>query len=201
VRVRGSTEPRVPRVRLTPDVLAGALFLLVGIGVFIIAGQYPVGDAARMGPGYFPRLLGGLLAVLGSVVLAGSWRKPGATGDRGLLLAWAGIPLFWAVLAGFGRAGLSGLDLALASLLALCGYVSRPLFWVLAGVALFALLLDAGGLVLASLALMLAARRAEPELSWRGALALWLLLLLISLAIFVWGLGTPLPVWPRFIAA
>lgn len=189
------------RLRLSPDVLAGALFLLAGVGVFTVAGQYPVGDAARMGPGYFPRLLGGLLAVIGLAVLAGSLRKPGTTVERGLLLAWSSVPVFWTVLAGFGRVGLSGIDLALALLLAFCGFVSRALFWVLAGVALFALLLDACGLVLASLALMLAARRAEPELAWRGTLALWLLLLLASLAIFVWGLGTPLPVWPRFIPA
>jgi hypothetical protein len=48
---------------------------------------------------------------------------------------------------------------------------------------------------------MLVARRAEPELSWRGALAAWFVLLLVCLGVFVWGLGTPLSVWPRFITA
>lgn len=189
----------MPRFRLTPDALAGALFLLAGIGVFAVAGLYPVGDAARMGPGYFPRLLGGLLSVLGAVVLMAALRGPPLRSEQRLPLAWLAVPVFWLLLASIGRTGLSGLDLALAVLLMLLWPVSRPLFWVLAAVGLFAVLLEGFGLVLASLALMLAARQAEPELSWRGALSAWLVLLLMCLAIFVWGLGTPLPVWPRFM--
>lgn len=186
-------------MRLTADALAGALFVLIGLGVFLVAGDYPAGEAARMGPGYFPRLLGAVLTGLGLVVMLLSLRGPAIAGR--LSLAWLAVPLFWLLLAGFGRTGLSGLDLALAVLLVLMWPVSRPLFWVLAGVGLFALLLEGLGLVIASLALMLAARRAEPGLSWHGALLAWLLLLLVCLAIFVWGLGIPLPVWPRFMAA
>lgn len=188
-------------MRLTADALAGALFVLIGLGVLLVAGDYPAGEAARMGPGYFPRLLGMALSMLGLVVLALSQRGQGAVVAGKLSLAWLAIPLFWLLLASFGRTGLSGLDLALAVLLLLAWPVSRPLFWVLAGVGCFALLLEGFGLVLASLALMLVVRRAEPELTWRGALAVWLVLLLICLAIFVWGLGTPLAVWPHFISA
>lgn len=187
-------------IRLSADTLAGALFALVGLGVVLIAGDYPTGDTARMGPGYFPRLLGFALAILGIAVMAMSLRGQTASITGKLYLAWLAVPAFWLLLAGFGRIGLSGLDLALGILLMLVWPVSRPLFWVLAGVGLFAVLLDGFGLVLASLALMLAARQAEPELSWRGALVAWLVLLLACLAIFVWGLGTPLPVWPRFMA-
>jgi hypothetical protein len=189
----------VQRSRLTPDVLAGGLFLLVGLGVMFIAGDYPVGDVARMGPGYFPQLLGGLLALLGVIVLVMGVRAPPDRVAHRLFWTWLAVPVFWVLLAGFGRMGVTGLDLALSVLLVLAWLVSRPLFWVLAGVALFALSLEPLGLGLASLVLMLAARRAEPELSWRGAFAAWLVLLLVSLAIFVWGLGTPLPVWPRFM--
>lgn len=188
-------------IRLTQDRLAGGLFLFCGLGVLAVAGDYPAGDAVRMGPGYFPQLLGGLLALLGLAVLILNWRQQPAVeaADNKLFWAWLAVPLFWGLLAGFGRMGLTGLDLALSVLLVLAWLVSRPLFWVLAGVALFALALEPLGLGLASLVLLLAARRAEPELSWRGALAAWLVLLLVSLAIFVWGLGTPLPVWPRFM--
>jgi len=191
----------VTPVRLTADALAGALFVLIGLGVVLVAGDYPAGEAARMGPGYFPRLLGMALAVLGLVVMALSQRGQEAAVAGRLSLAWLAVPVFWLLLASFGRTGLSGLDLALAVLLMLVWPVSRPLFWVLAGVGLFALLLEGMGLVIASLALMLMARRAEPELTWRGALAAWLVLLLVCLAIFVWGLGTPLLVWPRFMVA
>lgn len=187
-------------MRLTADALAGALFVMIGLGVLLVAGNYPAGEAARMGPGYFPHLLGMALTMLGLVVMGLSQRQSAAvTGS--LSLAWLAVPLFWLLLASFGRTGLSGLDLALTVLLLLAWPVSRPLFWVLAGVGCFALLLEGFGLVLASLALMLVARRAEPELSWRGALAVWLVLLLVCLAIFVWGLGTPLAVWPRYMVA
>lgn len=188
-------------MHLTADALAGALFVLIGLGVALVAGDYPAGEAARMGPGYFPRLLAMALTMLGLLVMALSQRGRAAAVAGSLSLAWLAVPLFWLLLASFGRTGLSGLDLALAVLLLLAWPVSRPLFWVLSGIGLFALLLEGFGLVLASLALMLVARRAEPELTWCGALTVWLVLLLVCLAIFVWGLGTPLAVWPRFIPA
>lgn len=187
------------RVRLTPDALAGALFLLVGIGVFTVAGQYPVGDAARMGPGYFPRLLGGLLAMLGLVVMVTSLRGSASRAERLLLLAWLAVPVFWGLLAGIGRIGLTGVDLALTTLLVLCWPVSRPLFWVLSSVAVFALLLEPLGLAVASFALMCGARQADRDMRWQAMLILWLGLLLLCVVLFVWGLGTPLPLWPRFL--
>jgi hypothetical protein len=190
----------VPRAHLTPDILAGALFLLAGVAVFLLAGQYPVGDAARMGPGYFPRLLGGALALLGLAVIAVAWRRPVGTAAPGSLPAWLVVPVFWGLLAGVGRVGLTGLDLALAALLALCWPVSRPLFWVLASVGGFALLLEPLGLAIATLALMAGARQADPEMGWTALLALWFGLLALSVALFIWGLGTPIPLWPRFIA-
>lgn len=50
------------------DVVAGLLFLATGLAVVAIAGRYPLGTAMRMGPGYFPTLLGGLLALLGACI-------------------------------------------------------------------------------------------------------------------------------------
>lgn len=197
--MRGSTESAVRRAKLTPDLLAGGLFLLAGLAVFAVAGDYPVGDAARMGPGYFPRLLGGLLTMLGLVVMAAALRSSANRAERLLLVAWLAVPVFWGLLAGLGRIGFTGVDLALASLLALCWPVSRPLFWVLTSVALFAVLLEPLGLAVATLGLMAGARQAEPEMHWRAMLALWLGLLVLCIALFVRGLGTPIPLWPRFI--
>ncbi len=189
------------------DAWAGGLFALAGVGMLVVAGDYPVGAAARMGPGYFPQLLGWALTLLGSAIYTLAWRRPVGTAPahaarltRRLFSAWLAVPLFWLILAGFGRVGLTGLDLALGVLLALAWFVSRPLFWVSGGVALFALTLESLGLVVASLLLVMVARRAEPTLSMAGALALWLGLLLLSLLVFVWGLGSPFPVWPGFLA-
>lgn len=188
------------------DAWAGGLFALTGVGMLVVAGDYPAGAAARMGPGYFPQLLGWALTLLGGAILLLAWRVPAEQESstmsyRRLFWAWLAVPAFWLILAGFGRAGLTGLDLALGVLLALAWFVSRPLFWVSGGVALFALTLESLGLVVASLLLVMVARRAEPTLSITGALALWCGLLLLSLLVFVWGLGTPFPVWPGFLAA
>lgn len=61
------------RIRSPTDFWAGVMF--VAFGAFFVAwsfAQYQMGSALRMGPGYFPAVLGGLLAVLGLFVLARS---------------------------------------------------------------------------------------------------------------------------------
>jgi len=56
---------KIPRPK---DFYAGLLFVAFGVFAIIIARNYPLGTAARMGPGYFPRLLGILLIVLGAAL-------------------------------------------------------------------------------------------------------------------------------------
>ena len=56
---------KIPRPK---DFYAGLLFVAFGVFAVIIARNYPLGTAARMGPGYFPRLLGILLIVLGAAL-------------------------------------------------------------------------------------------------------------------------------------
>lgn len=59
------------------DFWAGVLFIVLGgLGV-IIALNYAMGSAGRMGPGYFPRWLGGLLIGLGLLLLVRSFRLRG----------------------------------------------------------------------------------------------------------------------------
>ena len=59
----------------TRDFIAGLLMMAGGIFVALYASShYQVGDAARMGPGYFPTLLGWILAFMGFVVAALSFR-------------------------------------------------------------------------------------------------------------------------------
>jgi hypothetical protein len=54
------------------DFFAGLMFVAFGAAFALGARAYRIGEAARMGPGYFPLVLGCLLAALGSVLLAGS---------------------------------------------------------------------------------------------------------------------------------
>jgi Tripartite tricarboxylate transporter TctB family len=55
-------------IRSPRDFCAGLLFLCFGGLAGYIAHGYPMGSAVRMGPGYFPYLLGILLALLGVVI-------------------------------------------------------------------------------------------------------------------------------------
>ena len=50
------------------DFWSGVMFVLLGVGFAWQATSYQMGDAARMGPGYFPFWLGICLALLGAVV-------------------------------------------------------------------------------------------------------------------------------------
>jgi Tripartite tricarboxylate transporter TctB family len=51
------------------DFLAGLLFITVGAGGFGVALSYPFGSVQQMGPGFFPRVLGGILVGFGIVTL------------------------------------------------------------------------------------------------------------------------------------
>jgi hypothetical protein len=51
------------------DFLAGLLLLCIGAVAFFIALDYPFGSSLRMGPGYFPRVLAGVLMFFGAFVL------------------------------------------------------------------------------------------------------------------------------------
>ena len=44
------------------------MFMGFGLGFMIVSRDYSMGTAVRMGPAYFPMVLGGMLTVLGAVV-------------------------------------------------------------------------------------------------------------------------------------
>ena len=58
----------MPAIRHPKDFLAGLIFVAFGIAAIVLGSGYPLGTAARMGPGYFPRILGILLIVLGGAL-------------------------------------------------------------------------------------------------------------------------------------
>ena len=69
----------------------------------------------------------------------------------------------------------------------------KTLLWILGSVVLFGLLLQALGLVLVS-------SMASHEFTWRGAVGTAIVMVLVSLAAFVYGLKLQFPVWPAFIS-
>ncbi|MGC4068807.1 MAG: tripartite tricarboxylate transporter TctB family protein [Polyangiaceae bacterium] len=70
------------------DFYAGVMFSAFGVAFAWGATSYTVGDSARMGPGYFPLLVGVLIAILGSLIIFNSLRHGGADGDPIGKVAW-----------------------------------------------------------------------------------------------------------------
>jgi hypothetical protein len=68
----------VVRIRNPKDFWAGALFVAFGLAAVILGSRYNLGTAARMGPGYFPRILGLLLIALGAIISVRGLRTDGA---------------------------------------------------------------------------------------------------------------------------
>jgi len=56
-------------LRSNRDFLAGLLMISIGVIAFYMAMDYPFGSAVRMGPGYFPRVLAGILMAFGVVTM------------------------------------------------------------------------------------------------------------------------------------
>lgn len=76
------------RVRSRQDLLAGLMFAGFGLLAVIISREYPMGSAMRMGPGYFPIYLGGLLILLGAIIGVRAMRIEGPD-----VSGWAWRPL------------------------------------------------------------------------------------------------------------
>ena len=57
------------KIRDPQDFWAGLMFVVLGAAFMWFARSYDYGSAAKMGPGYFPTMLGGILAVLGAITL------------------------------------------------------------------------------------------------------------------------------------
>src|SRR6185369_658347 len=81
-----------PTIRDQRAFASGALFLAFAVFFFVTALNYPAGTAARMGPGYFPRLLAIGLAAIGLVVMLGAVRR---TAERQVLPKWDMKGLAW----------------------------------------------------------------------------------------------------------
>ncbi len=59
------------------DFWSGAIFVAVGLAAVVLARTHPMGTAMRMGPAYFPTMLGGLLALIGLITVLRSLVRAG----------------------------------------------------------------------------------------------------------------------------
>jgi hypothetical protein len=160
------------KIQSQRDFAAGALFCAFGVAFAWGAATYNVGSGARMGPGYFPLIVGLLIALLGAVITARSLIVHTEDGDPIGAIAWR--PLLFII----------GANL---------------LFGVLLG-GLPALGLPPMGLIVAVYALTLVSSLAGDQFNLKSVLILATVLAVGSYVAFVWALNLQFPVWPTFIA-
>lgn len=111
------------------DFWSGVMFAVIGFAFAIIVKvyEYPMGTGSRMGPGYFPYVLGIMMGVLGLVIIVQAWISEGAPVAK---FAWK--PLFW-VLTAFVIFGLiakwAGLVIAILLLVVISSYGGHEHKW------------------------------------------------------------------------
>jgi hypothetical protein len=157
-------------VKSHKDLAAGILFATIGLAFAFGSMRYPLGTSARMGPGYFPLLLGLLLTFLGSVeIIKAVARQPTTEGAIG--------PWPWKLM----------------------GYIlgANIVFGILIG-GLPSIGLPPMGLVAAIVAMTFVASRADKGLSWRSVAVLALILAAGSYLVFILLLRLIVPIWPEF---
>ena len=97
-----------PIARNAKDFWTGLIYIVVGSGALIISRDYEMGSAVKMGPAYFPTLLGALLMGIGIISVLRSFFKSGtpigAIAWKGSFLIAASTVLFGLIVRGAGLA-------------------------------------------------------------------------------------------------
>ena len=141
-------------IRNNKNFWAGVMLIAVGVAAVAIARDYPFGNAFRMGPGYFPSVLGGILTLLGLALAARSLRN---------------------------HEPIAG------------GWSLRALIVLPASFVLFGYLMDHAGFVPALAVLIFGSAAAGREFKFVEVAMLTVVLTVLSVGIFIWGLGLPYP--------
>ena len=144
---------------------AGLPLLAFGAAVFAASWSYEIGELRRMGPGYFPMLLGAVLCIFALLIVLQDARERLASGRRAERPETPAVRL---------------------------GHVWRPVILPLAAVALFAALLETTGLFPAVVASVAAAGFAERSNRPLTVFAIAIATAGFVSAVFVYALGIPL---------
>lgn len=114
-------------IRSDKDLWAGLIYVFFGSIAIIVGRDYPMGTAFKMGPAYFPNILGALLMVIGAISVIRSFVLPAAPIGNfslgGLALVSVAIFIF-----GF-LARRAGLAIALPLLVVISAYGSAKFRW------------------------------------------------------------------------
>ncbi len=85
------------------DLLAGLMFVAIGATFWIGAGNYQIGSAARMGPGWFPSVLGAIMTFLGVLIAAlGLKNQSKWSATEGIGWTWRPVIILTAAVVLFG---------------------------------------------------------------------------------------------------
>jgi hypothetical protein len=192
------------------DFWAGLMFIAFGLGFMLVARNYAMGNAVRMGPAYFPTVLGGILAVLGGVIFFRSFLSkiahPLAVFPFRLWFVVGGIALgvvaFYTqpprdaeAVVKIAHELLAGLSIGLL----FAAFGPRSLWVILFSVVAFGYLLKPIGLVLATGVLIFGSAWGGHEFKPKEVTLLSVALAIFSVYAFVKGLGLPMNIWPAFL--
>jgi hypothetical protein len=159
-------------IKSEKNFFSGVLFVALGIAFALGARTYSVGTGARMGPGYFPLMLGVVLAILGAVIAINALIVRTPSGDK--IGRWVWRPVGFIV----------GANLA---------------FGILLG-GLPSIKLPAMGLILAIFALTFISAKAGTEFKFKEVFILSTILSIGSYLVFILMLKLQIQVWPTFIS-
>jgi len=158
-------------IKSQKDFFAGLMFMGVGTAFAWGATSYSIGTGARMGPGYFPLLLGVMLALLGVAIIFNALVVESANGDK--IGKWAYRPLVYII----------GANL---------------IFGVCLG-GLPSMKIPAIGMMFGIYVLTFVASMAEKGMNVKKTFMLATVLAIISYVAFVKVLKLQFAVWPAFI--
>ncbi|MEO3472815.1 hypothetical protein AAFN86_13175 [Roseomonas sp. CAU 1739] len=194
----------------TKDLIsAGLLIGLAAIGLWLNM-DHTMGSARRMGPGYMPWLAFAIQLGLGILVLiAAFFNGPDP------LEKWTGAEVGTLIggvvigtVAGLVAAQIPGWPSSSWNPLGIGMFVGcmvpsiipswRPLFLISAAFALFGLLLEPLGLMIAIAASVILSALADETHTPKGVAGLVVFLCVLCWAVFIWELDIRVPVWPQF---
>jgi hypothetical protein len=158
-------------IKSQPDFYSGLMFLGTGTAFAWGSTNYSIGSAARMGPGYFPFMLGILMAIIGLVITFKALGTDSRLDEK--IGSWAWRPLFYIIAA----------NILFGVLLAGVRSINLPAF----------------GMIFAIYALTFIASMAQADWKFTRTFILATVLAVGSYLVFVLALALQFPVWPEFI--
>lgn len=153
--------------RNTEKLCSGALLVVVGVAVGAVSLRYGVGTTARIGPGFFPLLLGVVLAAIGALILV----LPPVTSNADLE------------------------DAKAEPLAAIVRRHARPWAAIVFGMLAFMVIGKYGGLIPATLVLIFVSARGDRSNSIATSLALAVGTTAVAVVVFHYGMNLQFPLF------